>query len=241
MQSAFYVSLSTQMSVEKRIETIANNIANAGSAGYRATGVSFETVLSRTGPTPVAYVSPGKDFVSRASGDMTRTDNPYDVAVVGNAWLGIRTPSGPAYTRDGRMQMLETGELQTISGFPILDAGNSPMVLDPSAGPPMISRDGMVSQGERQVGAIGLFEIADGASLTRGENSSVTPSIPATPVLDFQRNGVVQGVVEGSNVNPIQEMTKLISASRSFENMSSIFDMMDNSQRSAIRILGGAT
>ncbi|MBI1867225.1 MAG: flagellar basal-body rod protein FlgF [Methylocystis sp.] len=241
MQSAFYVSLSTQMSVDKRMETIANNIANAGTVGYRAGGVSFAAALSKAGSTSVAYASSGRDFISRAAGDTTRTDNPYDVAVVGNAWLGIQTASGPAYTRDGRMQMLETGELQTVSGSPILDAGNSPLVLDPNAGPPMISRDGMINQGGRQVGAVGLFAIDDGASLTRGENSSVIPSIPATPVLDFQKNGVVQGSVEGSNVNPVHEMTKLILASRSFDSVSSLYDMLDSSQRSAIRTLGGAT
>ena len=110
MQSAFYVSLSGQVSLDKRMETIANNIANAGTVGYRAAGVSFESVLSNTSPAQVAYASPGQDFISRAPGDQTKTDNPYDVSVIGNGWLGIQTPDGPAYTRDGRMQMLETGD-----------------------------------------------------------------------------------------------------------------------------------
>lgn len=241
MQSAFYVSLSAQMSIDKRMETIATNIANAGSAGYRATGVSFAAVLSKTGSTPVAYASAGTDFISKTSGEVTKTDNPYDVAVVGNAWLGIQTPKGPAYTRDGRMQMFETGELKTLLGFPILDAGNSPIVLDPAAGPPMISRDGMINQDGRQVGAVGLFALDDRASMSRGENSSVIPSSPATPVLDFVKNGVMQGFIEGANVDPIHEMTKLILASRAFDYMGSMNDLLDGSQRSALRTLGGAT
>jgi flagellar basal-body rod protein FlgF len=241
MQSAFYVSLSAQMSLDKRMETIATNIANAGTIGYRASGVSFESVLSKTGSNAVAYASTGRDFISKASGEMTKTDNPYDVGVIGNAWLAIKTPDGSAYTRDGRMQMLETGDLQTVTGFPVLDAGNSPIVLDPTAGPPMISRDGMITQGGTQIGAIGLFSIDENATLSRAVGSSVIPSKPAIPVLDFVRSGVMQGFAEGANVNPIHELTKLIMASRSFDNMSAMNDLMDSSQRSAVRTLGGAT
>lgn len=240
MQSAFYVSLSAQMSVDKRMETIANNIANAGTVGYRANGVSFETVLSKTNSNPTAYVSAGKDFIARSAGELTKTGDPFDIGVVGKSWLAIQTPNGPAYTRDGRMRMTETGDLQTISGFPILDAGNSPIVLDPNAGPPMISRDGMINQSGRQIGAIGLFAINDAANLTRGPNSSIIPSMPATPVLDFVRNGVEQGFVEQANVNPIREMTRLIETSRSFDSVTALSDLLDSSQREAIRTLGGA-
>jgi flagellar basal-body rod protein FlgF len=240
MQSAFYVSLSSQIALDKRMTTIAGNVANASSIGFRATGVSFDTVLSKASPTPTAYATTGLDYISTASGGLTKTDNPLDVAVIGDAWLAIQTPQGVAYTRDGRMRMLETGEVQTLLGFPVLDAGASPIVLDPTAGPPMIFRDGMINQGDRQIGAIGLFEIDEAAVLRRGENSSVIPSIPATPVVNFTRNGVAQGHLENANVNPVGEITKLIMTHRSFESAAAAYDMMDNAQRSAVRTLGGA-
>lgn len=239
MQSAFYVSLSAQMSIDKRMETIANNIANATTPGYRAGGVSFETVLSKAGADPVAYASAGQDYVSRAVGDPQRTSDPFDVAVIGRAFFAIRTPDGTAYTRDGRMRMSESGELQTVSGYPILDAGNSAVVLDPTAGPPMISRDGMINQAGRQIGAIGLFQIDESAEVTRGPGSSLIPSTPAVAVLDFVRNGVEQGVIEGANVNPVQEMVKLIATSRAFDSVTTMSDQLDSSQRDAIRTLGG--
>lgn len=239
MQSAFYVSLSAQMSVDKRMETIASNLANASTVGYRAGGVSFETVLSKTGTNPVAYSSAGKDFISRASGELTKTGDPFDIGVTGRSWLAIRTPEGTAYTRDGRMRMTETGDLQSVAGYPILDAGNSPIVLDPNGGPPMIARDGMITQNGQQIGAIGLFAINENATLTRGPASSVLPSMPATAVLDFTRNGVLQGFVEQSNINPVNEMSRLIMTSRSFETVASLNDLLDNSQRQAIRTLGG--
>jgi flagellar basal-body rod protein FlgF len=240
MQSAFYVSLSSQAALDKRLATIAENVANASSTGYRATGVSFDTVLAKASPVSTAYASAGADFISRSSGGLTKTDNPLDVGVIGDAWLAIQTPRGVAYTRDGRLKMLETGEVQTLTGLPVLDAGNSPIVLDPTAGAPTIFRDGMINQGDRQIGAIGLFEIDDGATLRRAENSSVIPSTPATAVVNFARNGVAQGHLENANVNPVSEITKLIMAQRAFESAAAAYDMMDTSQRNAVRTLGGA-
>ena len=68
----------------------------------------------------------------------------------------------------------------------------------------------MINQGGQQIGAIGLFRIDPSAKFSRYENSGVIPDKPATPILDFDNNGIVQGHVEGSNVNPILEMAKLI-------------------------------
>ena len=238
MQSSFYVSLSSQIAIDKRMTAVATNIANAGTIGYRVNGVDFETILSKSGTTPTAYVSLASDFLSRAQGEMTKTGNPLDVAVSGEGWLAIQTPNGTAYTRDGRLQVLETGELQTILGYPVLDAGGSPITLDPQGGPPTIFRDGMINQGNTQAGALGLFELDEDATLTRGDNSSVIPSKPANPVLDFARNGVIQGSLESANVNPLLEMTKLITLSHAFEDVSAVNDMMDSSQRNAVKTLG---
>ncbi len=91
------------------------------------------------------------------------------------------------------MRMAPTGELQTLNGYPILDVGGTAMLLDANAGPPRIARDGTVTQANRQVGAIGLFNIDGRANLRRFENSGVIPDQPATAVVDFTRTGMQQG------------------------------------------------
>src|SRR3977135_2225352 len=153
MQSNFSVALSAQISLQKRLETIANNVANASTAGFRAEEVKFETLLSNTSNTPVAFASAGQSYLSRASGEIVRTDNLFDVAVQGDAWLAVQTPNGTAYTRDGRMRMTETGELMSLNNQPMLDAGSAPLRLDPNGGPPRISGDGTITQNNRQIGA----------------------------------------------------------------------------------------
>ena len=240
MQSGLYVTLSGQVALERRLQTIASNVANMNTVGYRADGVSFEAQMAKAGDSTIAFASSGSDFISRNSGGVTRTDNPLDVAVQGDAWLGVKTPAGIVYTRDGRLTVNEGGELTTLNGYSVLDAGGAPILLDASAGPPDISQDGMISQKGNQVGALGLFAIDDDAKLTRYDNSGVIPDKPATAVLDFTANGVAQGFVEGSNVNPIMEMTKLITVSRAFDGITAATEKSEASMTDAIKTLGSS-
>ena len=240
MPSSLYVALSGQVSLQRRLETIAHNIANMNTVGFRATGIQFTAELTKVGDSPVAYVSSGQDFISRQTGNITKSGNPLDVAVQGSGWLSIRNASGVAYTRDGRMQLSETGELQTINGYSVLDAGNAPIIIDPNAGPPIISRDGMITQNGKQVSAIGLFDLPPEASLTRTDNSAVLSDRPATPILEFNQNGIVQGFTEDSNVNPVNEMTRLISITRTFDSLSAAISQSENGLNDAIKTLAAS-
>jgi flagellar basal-body rod protein FlgF len=238
MQSGLYVTLSGQVALEKRLKTVASNIANMNTIGYRGDGVRFEAQLAKAGDSTVAFAGNGADFISRQSGGVNKTGNPLDVAVQGDAWLAIKTPAGIVYTRDGRLTINETGEVTTLNGFSVLDAGGSPILLDPNAGAPEIARDGMVSQKGAQVGALGLYSIDGDAKLSRYNNSGVIPDKPPTAVLDFTSNGVAQGFVESSNINPIMEMTKLITVSRAFDGIAAATEKTESSLTDAIKTLG---
>ncbi|MCI4678811.1 flagellar basal-body rod protein FlgF [Rhodoblastus acidophilus] len=241
MQSSIYVALSGQVALQKRLDTIANNIANMNTAGYRAEEVTFSTVLSRAGAEPTAFATSGESYISRQGGELISTGNPLDIAVQGEGWFALRTPDGVVYTRDGRLHMDEGGTLRSVDNYPILDAGGASIMLDPSGGAPTISQDGMISQNGAQIGAVGLFSIDPAARLSRYENSSVRPDIPATPVLDFTNNGVAQGMTEGSNVNPVLEMTRMIDVSRAFDSSANATQSTENSFLDAIKTLGATS
>jgi flagellar basal-body rod protein FlgF len=241
VQSNYYVTLSAQVALEQRLSTVANNIANMNTVGYRAGGVTFDTVLSKKGDTPVAYASAGLQHISRLSGGLLNTGNPLDIGVQGDAWLAVQTPAGIVYTRDGRMRMQPDGALQTLNGYPVLDAGNSPMLLDANGGSPTISQDGMITQQGRQIGAVGLFNIDPKAKLTRYDNSGVISDKPGTPVLDFNANGVAQGFVEGANINPVMEMAKMMMITRDFESVASAMASTEASHKDAIKTLGSSS
>lgn len=245
MLSNFYVGLSGQLAIEKRLSTIAHNVANMNTAGFRAEGVSFDSVLSTAGDTltnaadaDVNFSTPGTGYISRREGERVKTDNPLDVAVTGDAWLALRSPTGVVYTHDGRLKMNAAGEVQSVNNYPVLDAGGSPLLLDPDAGPPTIAADGMMTQNGRQVGAIGLFSIDPSATLTRADNSAVIPSVAAQPILDFTASGVVQGFVENSNVNPVQEISKLIQIQHDLDAVTQSNQTADTTLQDAIKTLG---
>lgn len=238
MPSSVYVSLSAQVALERRLNTIANNVANMNTPGFRAEEVRFETFMAREGGESVAFSSPGETYTSRRSGPISPTGNPLDIAVQGDAWLAISTPAGTVNTRDGRLQMSESGELRSSAGYPVLDPGGSPIVLNPAGGQITIADDGAITQGGAQVGSIGLFLIPEKAQLRRYENSGVIPSEPAQPVEDKTANGVRQGFIEGANVNPILEISKLVMLSRTFDSAASAIKESEQTQQEAIRSLG---
>ena len=166
MQSNFYVGLSAQISLQRRLETIANNVANARPRASAPRRSSSSTCCRASRQTPSPMRPRRQTYLSRKSGELVRTDNMLDVAVQGEAWLAVQTPTGTAYTRDGRMKMTETGEL--VYAQQPADARRRrraaaarPQRRPADASPataPSVSR-------ARQIGAIGLFTIDQRAKL----------------------------------------------------------------------------
>ncbi|PZV34785.1 flagellar basal-body rod protein FlgF [Mesorhizobium kowhaii] len=238
MRDSLYVALSSQIALERRLDTIADNVANASTIGFRATGVKFEDVVSGTGPKSVSFASSGKTYLSGAHGALTETGNPFDFAVQGDAWFAIDTPVGTVMTRDGRFSMNENGELMSIEGHPVLDAGGSPIQLDPRNGPPKAGADGSLRQNDQLVGSIGLYNFDPGENFVRYGNSGIIPARTPEPVTDRSDTGIAQGFLEESNVNPVLEITRLIMVQRAFENTAALMRQTDSSTDEAIKTLG---
>lgn len=240
MQDGLYVALSSQIALDKRLTTIADNVANMSTVGFRATEVKFEDVVTGVGQGSVAFTSPGDTYLSQKAGSLRETQNPFDFAVQGDAWFGIDTPAGPVMTRDGRFTMTDDGQLVTHEGYPVLDIGGAPIQLDPQNGPPEVGRDGVIRQNGQLVGSIGLFSYDPGPNFVRFGNSGVIPTGEPDPIVDRMDVGVAQGFVEESNVNPVAEMTRLIMVQRSFENAFAMTQQTEGTFDDAVKTLGGS-
>nr|AAB48836.1 FlgF [Sinorhizobium meliloti] len=239
MQTGLYVALSSQMALEKRLNTLADNIANSNTVGFRATEVKFNQVLGDTKPTKVSYVSEGEEFLSTKTGAL-RTGSALDFAIKGDAWFSIDTPGGPALTRDGRFTLTETGELVTIKGYPVLDAGGPPIQLNGGAGEIAVGADGAIHQNGVQTCLLGLYEADFSKGFMRYDNSSVMPAAQPNRRDRFDV-GVMQGFLEESNVNGIQEMSQLIMITRAFDNVTALMraTVRDRSIRPSRRSAAG--
>lgn len=239
METGLYVALSGQIALQRRLDTIANNVANSSTPGFRAENTTFESLISKSDRASVAYSSSGETTFAGQAGATTQTGNPLDIAIKGEAFLAIATPTGTAYTRDGRMQISTAGDLETISGRPILDIGGAPLQIDPQRGPIEILGNGTITQNGNTVGRLGLFLMPGDAKTARYEGSAFTTTAPVEPVTDYSRTGVVQGFIEGANVNPVLEMSRLIAVTRAFEALSNSIEQSDRKMSDAIRTLGG--
>lgn len=238
MSSNLYVALSAQLAADKRLATVANNLANLNTPGFRAEQVRFSELLSETSADKASYVSEGETFTSLRPGPITQTSNPLDLAVDGHGWFAVATPDGVGYTRDGRMRMTPEGMLQSMNGLPMLDAGGAPLMVDPNGGAVQVGTDGSVYQNGQIAGRVGIYLMADGTTLTRHSGSIVMADQPGVLIQDFTRNKVLQGYVEGSNVEPIMEMTRLINLQRAFEAAANTVQQNEDLTSNAIRQLG---
>ncbi|MBI0002916.1 flagellar basal-body rod protein FlgF [Bartonella sp. M0177] len=242
MQNPIYVGVSGQISLERRMETIARNMANVNTTGFRSEEMKFESLVSpvaRDNNQNVNFSSAGKTYISTNRGPVTQTGNPLDVAVNGDSYFSLQTPNGQVYTRDGRMVMTQEGGLVSVQGYPFLDNGGAPIQIDPANGSPRIAADGAIYQNNLQVAAIGLYQFQPDSKLHYGPNASVIPDKAPIPVQGDAANGVVQGFLENSNVNGVVEMTRLIEVSRAFERVEAMMRQQEERSSQAIQTLGG--
>lgn len=242
MQNPIYVGVSGQISLSRRMETIAQNMANVNTPGFRAEALKFDSLVSpvaQDNNEKVNFSSAGKSYITTDRGPVTQTGNALDVAVNGDTYFSLQTPVGQVYTRDGRMTMTPDGGLVSVMGYPFLDNGGAPLQIDPTNGAPRISADGSIYQNNVQVGSIGLYQFQPDSKLRYGPNASVIPDKPPVAIQGDAANGVVQGFIENSNVNGVIEMTRLIEVTRAFERVEAMMRQQEEMSTQTIQTLGG--
>ena len=183
-----------------------------------------------------------KDDRIVSMGDLSQTKGAREIAANG---LALAPGFIDTHTHDDRALLSDPlMECKISQGVTTVIVGNcgislAPLVHD-DVPPPLnlLGGPGTITQANRQVGAIGLFNIDARANLRRFENSGVIPDQPATPVLDFSRTGMQQGYVENANVNAVMEMSRLISITRTFEMVSASLAASEASLQEAIKQLG---
>ncbi len=235
---ALSVALSAQSVLTKRLESIASNVANSSTIGFRGEQVNFEELLSSRQSSSLAFPSSGALALLPNSGSLIKTESNLDVAIKGDGWFSVETPSGRAFTRDGRFVVSPNGELITVRGDKVLDVGGAPLLIGPDGAAPKVAHDGMISQGTTQVGAIGLFKLDTQSSFSRLEGALIMSDLPAEPITNFARDGVQSGFLENSNVVPVTEISKLISLQRMFAIVSNGLESTEGNVDQTIKMLG---
>ncbi|MDQ0471431.1 flagellar basal-body rod protein FlgF [Labrys wisconsinensis] len=246
MGNALLVVLSRQIALGRELDVVANNMANVNTHGFRRQAVQFGEYIMPVASTDafqgadrrVSFVQDRSSYRDFAAGAMQQTGNPLDIAIQGDAFFAVQAPDGSErYTRNGAFQIDSTGRVVTGEGMPVLsDAG--PIVLDTQDPTFTIARDGTISTKDGDRGHIRLVSFdapqalhAEGSGLFRADPSQAAqPLTPAT-------TNVVQGSVEGSNVKPVLEMSRLIEINRAYSSLSGIIQTNADLRKTAIERL----
>lgn len=255
MVKGLYTAYTGMLNQQNKMDVISNNLANAAVTGYKkegSTSQSFDTVLAykirdrsigvhtqRIGGMNLG-VKIGENYTDYAQGPFKNTDNTYDLAISGNGFFCVQFTNkagvtSTKYTRDGSFTLNVNGYLVTKDGDYVLDNNGNRIRLDPLS-TSRIDENGTIFQNDRAVARIGLRDFEDYNYLEHyGENYYQPVNGYRFKNADGQ---IIEGYLEASNVQVVQEMVEMISVTRTYESNQKVIQTIDSTLDKAVNQLG---
>lgn len=251
-----YSALSGAMAQSHQLDTIAQNIANANTPGFKTDKNTFKehlTILEKTPHvntvprttasiesffdmegTDKSFVDVDGTFTDFSQGNMKATGNNLDVGLEGKGFIEVLTPQGTRLTRKGTFSLTADGTLVTTDGHPVLVKGQEPpeerkIRFDDSSNV-TFTQQGEIFQGIKNVGQLSIVEFENNDHLKKMGHALYAITDNKVPALANPQTTVQQGFIETSNVNIVKEMTDMIQTTRNFESaqrMIKAYDEMD--------------
>ncbi|MEW2919465.1 flagellar hook-basal body complex protein [Ruegeria sp. ANG10] len=230
-----YTTLSRQSGLMNEMRLVANNIANANTTGYRAQGLVFsEFVRDLPGNPSLSMARAEVRNTSLQQGLLTETGSQFDFAIEGDGFFMVETPSGNRLTRAGAFSPSAEGDLVTMDGHRVLDSNGAPVFIPPDAASIDVGSDGTLSIEGQLLGQIGVYRVADPKTLVREGSTQFRAEGEIDPV---ENPVVLQRFLEGSNVNAVEQVTRLVEIQRAYELGQSFLETEDERLRGALKAL----
>jgi flagellar basal-body rod protein FlgF len=248
MENALLVGLSRQMALMHELDTVANNIANMNTTGFKADNALFAQYLmprasdqTFTGQDRrIDFVQDRATWIDMSPGSVQHTGNPLDVAIEGNAFLVVQNAQGQQrYTRNGALSINATGELVTSNGEQVAST-SGPITFQQGDHDIVISSSGIITvrQGNSTAdtvrGTLQLVTFDNPRQLQKDGGSNFTAPNGVNPNPAPPNTRVVQGAIEKSNVNGVGEMSRMIELSRSYTDIANILQQQSDQRRNAL-------
>jgi len=242
------VGLSRQMTLQRQMDVVANNVANVNTTGFKADRSLFAEYLSSPAHEDnfvgrdrrVSFVQDRATFHDFSQGAAEQTKNPLDVAIDGGGFLVVQTPAGERYTRDGGLQINSQGQLVNVAGQPVLGT-SGPIVFQPTDKDISIAADGNITvlEGTNRIdsvrGKLRLVSFAQAQQLVK-EGSNLYSAEGVAAQADITSK-VRQGFIEKSNVNSVVEMSRMIEVTRAYTQISAMLQQQGDLRKTAIEKL----
>ncbi|MEJ1977639.1 MAG: flagellar hook-basal body complex protein [Acetobacteraceae bacterium] len=238
MQNATTIALSRLVAQQRSLDVTAANLANSSTPGFKAERMLFADFLDRQkqvdaprGGGTLDYTQDRATYRNQEEGAITHTANPLDLAVGGNGFFTVMTAQGPRITRAGRFSLQPNGTIGDVDGNALLDTSGQPVRVSPADTTLQVAGDGTLSSENGMLGKIGVVQPNNPNTLQaqggRLFNASSATTVVASP-------HIVQGALEESNVQPIEETTKMMSDLREFQFVTQFVQAESDRQQSAI-------
>ncbi len=237
MDNAGYTALTRQSGLMAEMRTVANNLANMSTTGYRHEGVIFSEFIiplhDEAGSLSMAAAEVRQ--TDQRQGPISQTNGTFDFAIEGEGFFLIETPDGQRLTRAGAFTPNGEGELVNPDGYRLLDAGGAPIFIPPDARAISVARDGTLSADGNPLAQIGLYRPANPLSLMREDGVLFRADDGIEPL---EEASVLQGFLEESNVDPVREIARMIEVQRAYELGQNFLDREDDRIRAVLQTLG---
>lgn len=202
MKIGFYAAALGAFEQEKRMDVIANNLANAATPGYKRDSVHFKDFMFQS------------TYPRLDQGKIAQTGNPLDIALSGAGYLRVQSDEGILYTRAGNLKLSRDNVLVTQEGWPVLGK-SGPITVEKADF--RIEPNGQIFDEDTEVATLDIVEFPPDARLEKARNGYFKPVQAATAPIPAEQCIVQQGALEGPNFDMVQEMTQLIETTRLFE------------------------
>ena len=218
-------------------EVIANNLANVNTTGYKRDRVVFrKTLESELGvaASEGSEVFGEEVLVDFSPGPLEKTDRPLDVAIEGSGFFTVETPNGVRYTRAGNFRLDSEGYLVTVDGYRVLGESGPILLTNDKVN---INEDGEIWQGGFLVDRLRVTDFSDPRALVKEGHSLFKTADPRVTGQPAAEATIKQGYLEGSNVNPLEEMVEMMVVLRNFEAEQKAIQVQDQTLGTAVNEL----
>ena len=230
---------SEMQALQTQYHATVHNLANANTAAYKRRLTVFSQALAQQLASG-SQDAPADELVSAScriyfsQGPLNRTDRPLDLAIEGDGFLVVETPTGPLYTRNGSLRTNTNGQLVDGGGRLVLgDSGQITIPATAAMSKLNIAEDGTLSAAEQQLGKLRIVSFPDAAGLTPvGANCYTAGGQTPTPA----KAKVRQGFIEQSNVKTVDELVGLITVSRMYEANAKTLRIQDERTQSLLQV-----
>ncbi len=235
METPLYISLARMNTLRRQMDVVANNVANISTTGFKAQRMQFVEFLERASPEE-RYSMPIDLVTTRdqRAGPLVPTNNPLDIALQGEGYLVVSSLNGDRYTRSGALQIGPNRQLVDGNGLPVQGEGGQPLTIPAAAVQVTISPSGEVSTEQGPVGKIRTVRFDSDLSLEELGGGLYATDQQPRPSTELT---LTQGMLEGSNVQGVVEMTQMIEILRQYQSTQRLIDSEHERMRTTNRQL----